>query len=72
MRVATMVLLASGIVIAGSGGTPAVYVVGNLEIVSPGAEGILVLEKEQASSAPARSSYRFLIQTSTAWNWVLK
>jgi hypothetical protein len=48
MRVAAIILLASGIVLAGSGGAPAVYVVGNLEVVSPGAEGILVLEKEQA------------------------
>ena len=48
MRVAAYVLLASGVALAGSGGAPAIYVVGNLEVVSPGAEGILVLEKEQA------------------------
>ena len=48
MRVAAIILLASGIALAGSGGAPAIYVVGNLEVVSPGAEGILVLEKDQA------------------------
>src|SRR6202011_5189534 len=49
MHIVSVILLASAVALAGSGGAvPAVYVVGNLEAVSPGAEGILVLEKEQA------------------------
>jgi hypothetical protein len=48
MRSISILLLSSVIAIAGSGGGPAVYVVGNLDGVSAGAEGILVLEKEQA------------------------
>ena len=48
MRSISLLLLSSVIAVAGSGGGPAVYVVGNLDSVSPGAEGILVLEKEQA------------------------
>jgi hypothetical protein len=48
MRSIPILLLSSVVVWAGSGGGPAVYVVGNLDGVSPGAEGILVLEKEQA------------------------
>ena len=48
MRSITIFLLSSVAAIAGSGGGPAVYVVGNLDNVSPGAEGILVLEKDQA------------------------
>ena len=45
---APVLLLSSVVALAGSGGGPATYVVGNLESVSPGAEGILVLEKDQA------------------------
>jgi len=48
MRSTSILLLSSVVAFAGSGGGPAVYVVGNLDGVSPGAEGILVLEKEQA------------------------
>jgi len=48
MRSISLLLLSSVIAVAGSGGGPAVYVVGNLDGVSPGAEGILVLEKDQA------------------------
>jgi hypothetical protein len=48
MRSISILLLSSVVALAGSGGGPAVYVVGNLDNVSPGAEGILVLEKEQA------------------------
>jgi hypothetical protein len=48
MRSISILLLSSVVAVAGSGGGPAVYVVGNLDGVSPGAEGILVLEKEQA------------------------
>ncbi len=48
MRSISLLLLSSVVALAGSGGGPAVYVVGNLDGVSPGAEGILVLEKEQA------------------------
>jgi hypothetical protein len=43
-----VLLLSSVVALAGSGGGPAIYVVGNLDSVSAGAEGILVLEKEQA------------------------
>jgi hypothetical protein len=48
MRSISILLLSSVVVLAGSGGGATVYVVGNLDNVSPGAEGILVLEKEQA------------------------
>ncbi len=48
MRSIAILLLLSVVAFAGSGGGPAVYVVGNLDSVSPGAEGILVLEKDQA------------------------
>src|SRR5579863_9563730 len=48
MRSISILLLSSIVVFAGSGGGPVVYVVGNLDGVSPGAEGILVLEKDQA------------------------
>ncbi len=48
MRSISILLLSSVAALAGSGGGPAVYVVGNLDGVSAGAEGILVLEKDQA------------------------
>jgi len=48
MRIASVLLLISVATFAGAGGGPAVYVVGNLEGVSPGAEGMLVLEQYQA------------------------
>jgi len=48
MRSISTLLLWSVVAFAGSGGGPAIYVVGNLDGVSPGAEGILVLENEQA------------------------
>jgi hypothetical protein len=41
-----VVSLASVAVLAGAGGGPAVYVVGNLEGVSPGDEGTLVLDHD--------------------------
>ena len=48
MRSISILLLSSVVAFAGSGGGPVVYVVGNLDGVSPGVEGILVLEKDQA------------------------
>ena len=48
MRSISILLLSSVAALAGPGGGPAVYVVGNLDGVSPGADGILVLEKDQA------------------------
>jgi hypothetical protein len=48
MRSISILLLSSVVAVGGSGGGPAVYVVGNLDGVSPGAEGILFLEKDQA------------------------
>ncbi len=48
MRSVSILLLSSIAAVAGSGGGPAVYAVGNLDGVSPGAEGILVLEQNQA------------------------
>jgi hypothetical protein len=48
MRVAFLVLLTSMAALAGAGGGPAVYVVGNLDGVSPGDEGILVLDRDAA------------------------
>lgn len=44
----SVMLLASVAAFAGAGGGPAVYVVGNLDGVSPGAEGMLVLEQDEA------------------------
>src|SRR5947207_9238278 len=46
MRIVSLVLLASVAALAGAGGGPAVYVVGNLEGVSPGDEGTLVLDRD--------------------------
>jgi len=46
MRVASLLLLAAVVAFAGAGGGPAVYVVGNLEGVSPGDEGTLVLDHD--------------------------
>jgi hypothetical protein len=43
MRIASLVLLAS---VAALGGGPAVYVVGNLDGVSPGDEGTLALDRD--------------------------
>ena len=48
MRVASLLLLAAVVAFAGAGGGPAVYVVGNLEGVSPGDEGTLVLDHDAA------------------------
>lgn len=48
MRIAITILLASVSALAAAGGGHAVYVVGNLNGVSPGAEGMLVLEPNQA------------------------
>ena len=48
MRIASILFLASVAACAGAGGGPAVYVVGNLEGVSPGAEGMLVIEQDEA------------------------
>jgi hypothetical protein len=46
MRIASFVLLVSVAALAGTGGGPAVYVVGNLDGVSPGDEGTLVLDRD--------------------------
>ena len=46
MRVAFLCLLTSVAALAGAGGGPAVYVVGNLDGVSPGDEGTLVLDHD--------------------------
>jgi hypothetical protein len=46
MRVASLLLLASMATFAGVDGSPAVYVVGNLDGVSPGDEGTLVLDRD--------------------------
>ena len=48
LRIGSVLLLASAAALAGAGGGPAVYVVGNLDSVSPGATGVLVLEKDRA------------------------
>lgn len=48
MRIAALFLLTSLAVVAGGGGGPTVYVVGNLDGVSPGAEGMLVLQDDAA------------------------
>ena len=48
MRIACLVLLASVAALAGAGGGPAVYVVGNLDGVSPGDEGTLMLDRDAA------------------------
>jgi len=54
MRIFGLLILLSAASFAGgnasanSGGGPAVYVIGNLEGISPGAEGMLVLEDTQA------------------------
>lgn len=46
MRIASFLLFASVAALAGTGGGPAVYVVGNLDGVSPGDEGTLVLDHD--------------------------
>ena len=46
MRVASLLLLAAVVAFAGAGGGAAVYVVGNVEGVSPGDEGTLVLDHD--------------------------
>ena len=46
MRIASLVLLASVAALAGAEGGPAVYVVGNLDGVSPGDEGTLLLDHD--------------------------
>src|SRR6266700_2593534 len=49
MRIAGLLLLACGAAAgAGAAGKPAVYVVGNLDKLSPGDEGVLVLEEGKA------------------------
>jgi len=48
MRGAFTLILASAAAFAGTGGGPAIYMVGNLNAVSPGAEGILALEENNA------------------------
>ena len=50
MRIGLALLLASGIVFGGAekAGKPAVYVVGNLDQLSPGDEGIFVLDEGKA------------------------
>ena len=46
MRIASLVLLVSVAALAGAGGGPAAYVVGDLAGVSPGDEGTLVLDQD--------------------------
>jgi len=46
MRIVSLLLFASVAAFAGAGGGPAVYVVGNLDGVSPGDEGTLVLDHD--------------------------
>ena len=46
MHIASLLLLTSVAALAGAGGGPAVYVVGNLDGVSPGDGGILVLDQD--------------------------
>jgi hypothetical protein len=46
MRIASLLLVASVAALAGAGGGPAVYVVGNLNGVSPGDEGTLLLDQD--------------------------
>ena len=46
MRIASLVLMASVAALAGAGGGPAIYVVGNLGGISPGDEGTLVLQHD--------------------------
>src|SRR5881409_3963388 len=48
MRVLCSLILSCAAVIAGAGGGPAVYVIGNLEAMAPGSEGVLVLEDSKA------------------------
>jgi hypothetical protein len=48
MRMLYVLILSCGAALAGAGGGPAVYVIGNLEGVSPGSEGMLVLEDGKA------------------------
>jgi hypothetical protein len=48
MRTFLLLSLACGLAFAGTGGGPASYVVGNLDQLSPGVEGTLVLEDSQA------------------------
>jgi hypothetical protein len=46
MRVVSLVLFCSLAALAGAGGGPAVYVVGNLDGVSPGDDGTLLLDRD--------------------------
>jgi hypothetical protein len=46
MRIASLLLVASVAALAGAGGGPAIYVVGNLGGVSPGDEGTLLLDHD--------------------------
>ena len=46
MRIASLLLLTSVVSFAGAGGGPAVYVVGNLDNVTPGDAGTLVLDHD--------------------------
>jgi hypothetical protein len=50
MRIGLLLLLIGGAALAGAnaGGGPAVYVIGNLDGISPGSEGILVLDEGRA------------------------
>jgi hypothetical protein len=43
-----VLILSCGAALAGAGGGPAVYVIGNLEGISPGTDGTLVLEGSKA------------------------
>src|SRR5579862_1825040 len=48
MRIASLLLFASVAALAGTGGGPAVYVVGSLDGVSPGDEGTIALDRDAA------------------------
>ncbi len=50
MRIGLLWMLTSGLALAGAntGGGPAVYVIGNLDGISPGSEGVLVLDEGRA------------------------
>jgi hypothetical protein len=57
MRIGLVLLLASGIVFGGAekAGKPAVYVVGNLDQLSPGDEGVFVLDEGKAIFRSAKT-----------------
>jgi hypothetical protein len=61
MRVGFLLLLAGGVVFAGAKtGAPAVYVVGNLNGISPGSEGILALDEDKAEFRSGKMTFPIL------------